>query len=124
VTLGMDESAILARLGQMLPSIMAYERRCRDELLSARRRVKLEDRCHRALATLRAARVLGSDEAMTLLSAVRLGVAAGVLTGLDLRRVNELFVMVQPGHVQMIRGRSLSPEERDEQRALLVRESL
>jgi protein arginine kinase len=124
VTLGMDESAILARLGQMLPSILAYERRCRDELLSARRRAKLEDRCHRSLATLRAARILGSDEAMTLLSAVRLGVTAGVLTGLDLKRVNELFVMVQPGHVQMIRGRSLSPDERDEQRALLVREAL
>jgi protein arginine kinase len=125
VTLGCTEEQILKELQKILPTILEYERRCREELLSDRRRLRLEDRCQRALATLRAARILSTDEAMQHVSAVRLGLVSGVLGGgIDLARVNALFVLTQPAHVQKIHGRAAEPAERDVLRAQLVRRTL
>ncbi len=124
VTLGKSEEEILASLKGMLPNMLAYERRCREELARPKRRLRLEDRCYRALATLKAARILTTEEAMQLLSIVRLGTVTGVLSGLSLPRLNELLVLLQPAHVQALRRRALSGEERDVQRAQLVREAL
>ena len=124
VTLGNTEEEILRGLQKMLPAMIEYERRCREELVSDRRRLKLEDRCHRALATLRAARILTTEEAMQFLSTVRLGSVLGILPGVDLGRVNELFVLVQPAHIQKVEGGAIDPPERDAVRANYVREVL
>ena len=124
ITLGRTEREILDGLLRLLPSIMEYERRCRAELTSRKRRLKFEDRCHRALATLKAARLLTTEEAMQFLSLVRLGGVLDVFDDLSIQRVNELFVLVQPAHVQKQAGEALEPEERDAARARLVRAAL
>ena len=124
ITLGVTEEEILEELHRILPTILDYERRCQEALLGEKRRVRLEDRCHRALATLRSARVLSTDEGMQHLSAVRLGLVTGVLGGLDLKRINELFVLTQPAHIQKLAGRIFDPAGRDEARARFVRDSL
>ncbi len=124
VTLGVTEEEILATLERILPKILDYERRCREELVSDRRLLRLEDGCHRALATLRAARILSTEEAMQSLSMVRLGIVTGLLAGVSLERVNELFVLSQPAHVQKIHGQIIDPPERDALRAEFVRENL
>ncbi|MDA1194678.1 MAG: protein arginine kinase [Planctomycetota bacterium] len=124
VTLGVTEEAILQGLQTILPTILDYEVKCREELVSDRRRLQVEDRCQRALALLRAARLLTSDEAMSNLSTVRLGVALGILPGMDLTRVNELFVLIQPAHIQKMRGEPIDPPARDSVRAAFVRENL
>ena len=123
VTLGTAEPDILENLARMLPTILQYEREVR-QYLAKDRRVRLEDKVHRALAVLRAARTIGSDEAMELLSAVRLGVVLELLSSPDLATVNESFVLVQPAHVQKLSGHALSEEERDAARATLLRERL
>ncbi len=124
VTLGVTEEEILEELERILPKILDYERRCREELLSERRQLRLEDSCHRGLATLRAARILSTEEAMQNLSVVRLGIVSGLLGDVRLERINELFVLVQPAHIQTIRGRVIDPPERDAVRAEYVREHL
>lgn len=123
VTLGKPEEEILQNLQHMIPHILQYEDRCREEL-QTRLKTQLEDRCHRALATLRAARLLTSDEAMANLSAVRLGVVLGVLQGVDVSRINEMFVLIKPGHLQKLEGRAIDAEERDIRRANFVRACL
>jgi protein arginine kinase len=123
VTLGRTEDEILRSLQGMLPRILEYEDTCRKELAS-RGHLKLEDRVHRALAILRAARTVTSEEAMQYLSAVRLGAVLGILQGVDLTRLSELFVLTQPAHLQKLEGRPLEPEERDARRASLLRASL
>ena len=123
VTLGRSEEDILEGLKGMLPNILEYEEACRREL-SSRGKVKLEDRVHRALATLRAARTLTSEEAMQFLSWVRLGVVMSLLPEVDMTKVNELFVLTQPAHLQKLEGRSLEADERDVRRASFVRRSL
>jgi len=124
VTLGVTEEEILESLERILPKILDYERRCREELLSDRRRMRLEDACHRALATLRAARILSTEEAMQNLSTTRLGIVSGLLEGIPVERVNELFVLAQPAHVQKIHGRVMDPPDRDVLRADFVRHNL
>lgn len=123
ITLGKSEEDILDGLQRMLPKILEYEDKCRDELCT-RGRTKLDDKCHRALAILRAARTLTSEEAMQYLSAVRLGCVLGILSNVELGRVNELFVLTQPAHLQNVEGRVLEPEERDVRRATFVRDTL
>lgn len=123
VTLGRSEEEVLDDLKKMLPRMLEYEDRCRQEL-ATRGRVKLEDKVHRALAVLRAARTITSEEAMQHLSAVRLGVVLDLLPGLDLQRVSELFVLSQPAHLQKLEGRALEAEERDVRRATFLRARL
>jgi protein arginine kinase len=123
ITLGHTEEEILTSLRNMLPRILEYEERCREELAS-RGQVKLEDKVHRALAILRSARTLTSEEAMQYLSAVRLGMVMKLIEDVDLRLLNELFVLAQPAHLQKLEERELDADERDVRRAAFVRSSL
>jgi protein arginine kinase len=124
VTLGVAEDDILRSVSRMLPSILGYEREVRQHLLSAKRRVRLEDKVHRARALLRSARSIASEEAMELLSAVRLGVVLKLLDEPTLDEVNELFVLTQPAHLQKLSGREIEADERDVERADLLRKRL
>jgi protein arginine kinase len=123
ITLGKSEDEILASLKDLLPRLLEYEERCRQEL-ATRGRVKLEDKVHRALALLRSARTISSEEAMQHLSSVRLGAVLGLLAGLDLQRIGELFVLAQPAHLQKLEGRPLEADERDQRRAAFLRARL
>ncbi|MHC4914057.1 MAG: protein arginine kinase [Planctomycetota bacterium] len=121
--LGKSEEAIVRDLAAVVPEVLKYERNARKTLLS-RDRGRIEDRVWRAYAMLKHARILSSDEAMTLLSALRLGVHTGILDGVDTGTVNELFIFSQPAHLQVRVGRELSPQERDVMRADFFRERL
>jgi len=45
---------------------------------------------------------------MGLLSMVRLGVDMGIITDIDRRAVNELFILTQPAHLQKIEAKILA----------------
>jgi protein arginine kinase len=124
VTLGRTEEEILQEFQEIIvPSIIKYEHHARQMLLD-RNRTVLDDRVHRAVGTLRGARLLGVEEAMKLLSRVRLGIFTGRLTGIKVETVNELFLQVQPTHLKLHADAELSPEELRETRAKLVRDRL
>jgi protein arginine kinase len=123
-TLGQSEEEILRKLARMLPTFLEYERKVREHLLS-NSRVKLEDKILRALAVLRIARIVSTDDAMEMLSAVRLGVVTGIVPGIELPRIHELFALVQPAHLRRRTGRTLEAAlDRDIERASLLRERL
>ena len=63
--------------------------------------IPTKDGIHRAIATLRAARLLKIDEAMRLLSKVRLGICTGHVKEIDLDTVTELFLLIQPAHLRV-----------------------
>ncbi len=122
-TLGQPETATLASVVRLVPKIIAWERGVRTVLMETDR-MALTDRVWRSLGILRYARRLGSSEAMEHLSAVRLGVQLGLITGVGLPDVNSLFVLLQPAHLQILKGRPLETVERDEARAAFARERL
>lgn len=122
-TLGKSEEGIVRELAAVVPEVLKYERSARRTLLTRDRR-RIEDRVWRAYAMLKHARILSSEEAMTLLSALRLGVNSKILDGVDAAMVNRIFVFSQPAHLQMRMGKDLSAAERDVARADFVRETL
>ena len=123
VTLGRNEEEIVKNVQDVIPTIVGYEHRARQSLL-AKDRKRLEDRVWRAYGMLKYAQLLPSDEAMMLLSAVRMGVHLGLLKDVSLRTVNEMFIYTQPAHLQKLTGRNLEPLERDVRRAEFVRTKL
>lgn len=123
-TLGKSERMLLDEIGgDLIPRVIDYERHARRELMT-RKRVLIEDRVHRAHGALLGARLLEADEAMELLSLVRLGVVLGLIDGLAQQAVNGLVLGVQPAHLRRLSGADLSQHQRCIERARLVRERL
>jgi protein arginine kinase len=120
VSLGRSEAEILEHLERILKEVIHQEQAAREALMS-NNRVQLEDRIWRAYGLLRHAKTMNSNEAMDLLSAVRLGVDLGLMNGLDRPAVNELFIFSQPAHLQKLEGKTLSAKDRDAKRAQLIR---
>ena len=113
----------MERLTHLVTEAVRHEQNARSRLLE-QRRVSLMDHIARARGLLLNARVMPSEEALDLLSAVRMGVEMGLLGGTTVPRVNELSMLTQPGHLQIMSGRALEPEERDAVRANTLRERL
>ncbi|NCC49911.1 MAG: protein arginine kinase [Spartobacteria bacterium] len=123
VTLGEKEEDIIAHLGQIVRELVEYERNARIRMME-KKLTSVRDHTGRALGILSHAHMLTSKEALALLSGLRLGLDLGIVSNIDKATVNSLFLLTQPAHLQKMMGRELSPEERDEARAGLVREKL
>ena len=119
-SLGKSEEEIVRNLEAVVPQVVAYERRER-EVLAESHRPRLEDRAWRAYGMLRYAKLVTSEEALALLSALRLGVQIGVVKSLPVEVVNEMLVFTQPAHLQKRIGREVPPDERDAIRGEYVR---
>lgn len=122
VALGRTEEELIDSIGAVIDQIIEREREARENLL-LRSDSKLEDRLMRSLGTLRYARLLPENEWLKCWSDVRLAVQAGMLR-VDLCELDDILDAAKPAHLEMVAGRELSPTERDEARADLVREAL
>jgi len=123
-TLGKTEETIIADFEQtVIPQIIDYERLARRQMLEKRRPV-LEDHVFRALGTLRSARLLKADEAMQLLSLVRLGVVLGMITDVSVQTISSLVLLAQPAHLQQALGKEMDQAARRIHRADLLRAQL
>ena len=123
VTLGKTEPQIIDSLKDVVPNIIAYERRVRNALVKENRR-SLHDQISRAYGILRNAQTISSEETMHLLSSVRMGINLGLIDDLEIPTVNELFIHTQPAHLQKIRSEKLQTAERNVARAAYLRERL
>ncbi len=123
-TLGKSDDMLLREMEQeIIPKVVGYERHARRNLLANRRQM-LEDQSWRALGTLRHARLMKVEEAMELLSFVRLGVLTGILEGIGVEQIHSLLLNIQPTHLQRTLGAVLTQQERRVARAQLIRTQL
>lgn len=120
-SLGKNEREIVNNLSLVVNQIIDYEKKAMDMLFKEAGK-QLEDKIWRSLAILKAARVLSSHEFMNLNSAVRFGHYLELIDKPELKTLNELMIMVQPGHLQALQGRFVEPAERDVIRAEIVRQ--
>lgn len=123
VTLGKSEDEIVRTVEEVIPAILRYERKAREDMMK-KDRVRLEDRVFRAFGQLSSARIMSSEESMMLLSAVRMGVHLGLFEKLTIEMINELFLYSQPAHLQRLAGKALETSERDMRRAEYIRKRL
>ncbi len=123
ITLGRSEPELIKQVGDIVPVIIDYERQAREFLIKESRE-KLNDRISRAYGILRTAQTISSEETMHLLSSVRMGVNLGLIEGLEIPAVNEMFIQTQPAHLQKLTGSELDSDDRNIERARYLRNHL
>ena len=134
----------------IIPEIVEYEHAARSQLLSHDASL-LDDKISRALALLKNANLISSQEALFLLSHIRLGLNmrkhqgastpaidrlcslgadvgdagnAGTTDKISIVTVNRLFLLTLPAHLQLNYGKELDSTHRDALRAQIIRSAL
>lgn len=123
ITLGQAEEEIIDNLNSVTRQIIEQERTARGLLLKEKK-IKLQDKIGRAYGILSNAYILTSEEAMRLLSDVRLGIDLKLIDNINPRILTEMMVILRPAYLQKLAGKELSPAERDVRRAKIVRNRL
>ncbi|MHC4557351.1 MAG: ATP--guanido phosphotransferase [Planctomycetota bacterium] len=148
VTLGISESDIISQFeNTVIPEIVEYENAARSQLLSKQSDI-LDDKISRAMALLQNAHLISSQEALFLLSHLRLGINMREYMGastpaieklralcsindeadktctLSIATINRLFMLTLPAHLQLNYGKPLDPTHRDALRAQIIRSAL
>ncbi len=124
VTLGRTEEEIINDFKHLvIPKIIDYEHRARKALVQERA-VALDDRVWRSYGALKFARTISSEETMLHLSHLRMGIHLGRIRLVDMKTINDLFLLTQPGHLQKLHGGKLTGEQRSSARADLIRKRL
>ena len=147
-TLGISEADIVSQFEKsIIPEIVEYENAARNQLLDKESGL-LDDKISRAMALLRNAQLISSQEAIFLLSHLRMGLniheQMGHSTpaidrlcalsqksddkndspGLSIKTINQLFMLTLPAHLQINHGKPLDPAGRDALRAQIIRAAL
>ena len=151
ITLGVRENDIVNQFEKtIIPEIVEYEHAARSQLLSHDVSL-LDDKISRALALLKNANLISSQEALFLLSHIRLGLNmrkhqgastpaidrlcslgadvgdagnAGTTDKISIVTVNRLFLLTLPAHLQLNYGKELDSTHRDALRAQIIRSAL
>ncbi|HUY34944.1 MAG TPA: protein arginine kinase [Pirellulales bacterium] len=123
ITLGRTEAELVKQVGDVVPTIIDYERKARDFLIRESQE-NLHDRVSRAYGILRTAQTISSEETMHLLSSVRMGVNLGLIVDLEMPTLNKLFIYTQPAHLQKLSGVELDTADRNIERARYLRRHL
>ena len=121
VTLGISESAAIENLKNITDQLASQEVKARETIMKS---VSMRDTVHRSLGILKYALAVSHDEAMELLSNVRMGVVSGEITGITCETIDKLIPEIQPATMIVTAGENLDPEKRDILRAKTIRERL
>ncbi|MDH7577120.1 MAG: protein arginine kinase [Bacillota bacterium] len=123
ITLGPREEEINGNLTAVSKQVIEQEELARESL-QKEKGARLKDRVFRSYGILTNAYIISSEEAMDLLSNLRLGLDLGLLRNLDNRTLNELLVRTRPAFLQKLAGRETDAFNRDFMRAAIIREAL
>ena len=123
VSLGFSEEEIIDNLFGVVRQIKEQELRSREIILK-RHQYSFEDKAWRSLGILKNCRLISTKEALSHLSMLCTGVDLGIIKGIDRRLVNNLFIIIQPAHLQKMEQKELSEKKRDYIRAAILREKL
>jgi protein arginine kinase len=121
VTLGISEQAAIENLKNITAQLVAQEEQARERLC---RSVDVQDTIARSLGILKYAVVIAHEEALRLLSNVRLGIVSGQIKNIGVDIIDKLMIDVEPATLSVNAGKSLSPRERDVERAKLIKAKL
>ena len=120
ITLGHSEADILDNIERIVKQVIEHEQSAR-KILMQETKVQIEDRIWRAYGLLKHSRIMTSEEAINLMSAVRLGIGLGHIHDIDRKVLSVLMILTKPGHIQFQEGREMNSYERDVKRASLIR---
>lgn len=123
VTLGHSEEELTSNLKSVSRQVIEQERAVREALLKDSK-LQLEDRLCRSFGVLSQARLLNAQEALKLLSDVKLAVELGIISEVNKATIKELMFLIRASILQKVAGKEMAPAERDYYRATIVRDKL
>lgn len=121
LSMGVSEKAIVAGITKTVKNIIRSETSARRALSTGDQKLRLQDITYRSLGAMMQSRLMSFEETMQHLSYLRMGLSLKWQLPADLKTVNELLVLTQPMHIQMLAGKELDPIDRDFLRATLLR---
>lgn len=123
ITLGQKEDEIIYNLSGVTRQIIDQERNARRYLLQEGYD-GIKDRVFRALGLLRYAYRISTQEALRLISDVRLGIHLELIQDVEPSLLSELMVTISPAFLQQKAEKKLTGAEADLRRADLIRRRL
>jgi protein arginine kinase len=123
ISLGVSEQELMDNLAGVVKQVKEQEEHARQTLFK-KNRYTVEDNVWRAWGILRNARLITTKETLSHLSMLFLGLDLGIIKDIKREEMNNLFITIQPAHLQKMEGKTLKEEERDYIRANLLRSSL
>lgn len=122
-TLGSTETEIIEKLNGIVEQVMRQERRQREYLL-INSFDEMEDKVYRSYGILKYAKQVSSDDAMTLLAQLKLGIDMELIHVGQNYNMHELMMEIQPGNLQYQLDKTISCTQRDKFRADYIRKRL
>lgn len=119
-TLGITENEIIANLESITKKVIEQERLARKYL--CKNALELEDKVYRSYGILTNAVKLSSDEAINLLSSVKLGVDLGIIDKIDDSKIKKMQLYTKPANLQKYVGSILNAYDREIKRAEVIKQ--
>ncbi|MBR0350666.1 MAG: protein arginine kinase [Clostridia bacterium] len=119
-TIGMSEEDIINNLRIIVEKVIKQERTARKIL--TKNEIELEDKIYRCYGILANCKKITSEEALELLSYVKLGTDLGLLQELTDYKVLQLYILTKPANLQKYVGNKLDTIERDIKRAEIIKQ--
>lgn len=121
ITLGLSEESAVENLLSVCEQLSNSELSTRAKLMDS---MEYQDRISRSMGILLTARLISHAEAMKLLSNVRMGITEGIIDDVDTDTIDKLMINIQPASLMKAEGKKLTPQERDEVRAKMIKSLL
>ena len=122
-TLGRTEEEIISGLNKIVEQVVSKERSQREYLISNNFH-EVEDQIYRSYGILKYTKKLSSNDALTLLAQLKLGIDINLIELETECNIYELMVETQSGNLQHYAGEELDVKQRDRYRAKLIQEKL
>ena len=120
ISLGVTEEEIVENVKLIVQKLIEQERKAREYLKSQGE--TFEDRVSRTYGNLVYARKMTYSECAKLISIVRLGISMEIITEIDNEKLNKISILTKPATLQKYLKKELSAEERDIERAKVIKQ--
>lgn len=122
-SLGLREEEIIDNISGVIDQVVEREREARQYLVKERE-MDIKDRVWRGYGALSYAQKISTEEAVSLLSDLKLGIDLGIIKEIDPAILSQLMVLIRPATLQRINNRELDELERDVKRAELIKKKM
>ncbi|HBH13060.1 MAG: Putative ATP:guanido phosphotransferase YacI [Clostridiales bacterium 38_11] len=122
-TLGDSEETIIKKIDYMARQIAEKERITRDSIFE-KSAISFEDKIFRAYGILKNTRIISADEAVRLISFLKLGITSGLIQDNNINDMDKLFIEIQPASIQYVSRKEMNDMERDIKRAEIIRNKI
>ena len=119
-TLGITEKEIIKNLNLISQKVISQEEIARSYL--GKKQIELEDELYRNFGLLYNARIISEEEAVDLLSKVKLGTDLGIIKEMNDLKVMKLLIGIRSANLQKTIGKKLSGYDQNIERAKFIKQ--